>query len=118
MPGVHPGLEEFQRFAICLDNFFRGEALDALEAPIAEERGSLGHKLVFFVAAVLAFLNLIDSAVRCHNPTVRAQAAIVSGPVGINNIDLSPIVTTRNPQSRSLCGLLFAASDGEDPPRR
>jgi hypothetical protein len=94
MSGVHPGFEKFERFAIRLDDFLCGKALDALEAPIAEEWRSFGHKLVFVVAAVLAFFDLIDSAVRCHNPTVRAQAAIVSGPVGIDDIDLSPVVTT------------------------
>jgi len=94
VPGVHPGLEEFQRFAICLDDLFRREALDALEAPIAEEWRSLGYKLVFFVAAVLAPFDLIDPAVRCHNPTVRTQATIISGPVSIDNVDLSPVMTT------------------------
>ena len=68
--------------------------MDTLEAPIAEEGGSFGHKLIFFVPAVLASFYLVDPAISCHNPTVRAQAAIVSGPVGINDIDLSPIVTT------------------------
>ena len=105
MPGVHPGFEEFQRFAVCLHNFFRGEALDALEAPITEERGTLSHKLIFLVAAVPAFLNLVDPAIRCHNPDVRAQAAIISGPMGINNINLSPIVTTRI-GNRAICTVL------------
>jgi hypothetical protein len=79
--------------------------LDALEPPIAEKRGCLGHKLVFLVAAVLAFLNLIDSAIRRHNPTVGTQAAIVSGPVGIDNINLSPIVTPRF-RNRAICTVL------------
>jgi len=77
-----------------LDDFFRGEALDALKAPITEEGRSLGHELIFLMAAVLAPFDLIDSTVRRHNPPVRAQAAIVSGPVGIDHIDLSPAVTT------------------------
>src|ERR1019366_60323 len=94
MPGVHPGLEEFQRFTIGLDHLFRREALDTLEAPIAEKRRGFGDKLIFLVAAVLASLDLIDPAIRRHNPTVRAQAAIISGPVRIDDIDLSPAVTT------------------------
>jgi hypothetical protein len=94
MSGVHSGLEKFQCLAICLDDFFRGKALEALEAPIAEEWRSLGHKLVFLVAAVLAPFDLIDSTVRRHNPTVRTQAAIISGPMGIDDIDLSPLVAT------------------------
>ena len=102
MPGVHPGLEEFQRFAIGLDHLFRGEALDALEAPIAEEWRSFGHKLIFFLTAILAFFDLIDPAIRRHNPTVRAQAAIISGPVRIDDIDLSPAVTT-GIRNRAIC---------------
>ena len=65
MAGVHPGLEKFKRFAVRLDDFFRGKALDALETPIAEEWGSFGDKLIFVVAAILAFFDLIDSAVAC-----------------------------------------------------
>src|SRR2546425_8934699 len=94
MSGIHSGLKKFKCFAIRLDDFLRGKTLDALEAPIAEEWRSLGYQLVFLVAAVSTPFDLIDSAVRCHNPTVRTQAAIISGPVGIDDIDLSPVMTT------------------------
>jgi hypothetical protein len=75
-----------------LDNFLSGEALDALEAPVTEKGRSLSHELIFLMAAVLAPFDLIDSTVRRHNPPIRTQPAIVSGPMGIDHIDLSPIV--------------------------
>jgi len=69
--------------------------LDALTAPIAEEGRSLGYQLVFLMAAVSASFDLIDPTVRRHNPIVRTEAAIVPGPMRIDDIDLPPIVTVR-----------------------
>jgi hypothetical protein len=66
-----------------------------LKAPIAEEGRSLGYQLVFLVAAVSASFDLIDPAIRRHNPIVRAEAAIVPRPMRIDDIDLPPIVTVR-----------------------
>ena len=55
----------------------------------------MGHQLVLFIPAILAFLDLINSAVRRHDPTIGAQSAVISGPVGINDVDLPPGVAMR-----------------------
>jgi len=45
------------------------------------------------MAAISASFDLIDPTIRRHNPIVRAEAAIVPGPMCIDDIDLPPIVT-------------------------
>ena len=70
---------------------WRASILFLTPAAVLFRSFNLPPVLVFLVAAVPASLNLVDPAIRRHNPEVRAQATIVSGPVGINNINLSPM---------------------------
>src|SRR5215471_7559110 len=93
MSRVHAGLKKFECFAIRLDDFFCRKALHALESPVAEERRSVFYELVLFIATVLALFYLIDSAVRRHDPTVRAEAAVISGPMGVDDVHLPPRMT-------------------------